>query len=401
MRMNSPDQQRAKEAIFERILVDAFRKAGWKVERQPAIGGWRPDLLVRRGSLAYAVELKHAPEGRRDRLIPLMANAILQAQASVRSSPELAPLAVVASARIPEAFAEELRRFVSDYAPGVAAGVLDLEGFRAFVGGGLEALNASPQGRSWQHLPRGLSQHHLFSDLNQWLLKVLLAPRLPENLLGAPRGNYRNASELARAARVSVMSASRLARQLRAEGFLDEAGPAWRLVRTDELLSRWRVAQLRTAREWPMRWILREDDGKHYERIFRVFHPEERGSKGKRRDSRPRPLARACLGLFAAADALGIGVVHGVKPHILVADFRLEIARQLGLMRADPGQPPDVYVRIPLAPESVFRSVVRQNDVLVCDVLQVWLDVAGHPARGGAQALEIERRVLRPLLEER
>jgi hypothetical protein len=37
----------------------------------------------------------------------------------------------------------------------------------------------------------------LFSDLNQRMLKVLLAPELPEGLLSAPRGQYRNASQLA------------------------------------------------------------------------------------------------------------------------------------------------------------------------------------------------------------
>jgi len=39
--------------------------------------------------------------------------------------------------------------------------------------------------------------------------------------------------------------------------------------------------------------------------------------------------------------------------------------------------------------------------VAVCDVLQVWLDVSAHPARGSAQAEEIRRRVLALYLEER
>ena len=41
---------------------------------------------------------------------------------------------------------------------------------------------------------------HLFSDLNQWMLKVLLAESIPANLLSAPRARYRNPTELARAA---------------------------------------------------------------------------------------------------------------------------------------------------------------------------------------------------------
>ena len=62
---------------------------------------------------------------------------------------------------------------------------------------------------------------NLFSDLNQWMLKVLLAPEIPEHLLSAPRGEYRNASELAAAARVSKMSAHRFVQQLQERGYLE------------------------------------------------------------------------------------------------------------------------------------------------------------------------------------
>ncbi len=297
MRVDS-HPRKSESSNFERLLADAFRQAGWKVARKTQLGERRPDLLVRRGKLAYAVELKSAPEGRRDRLIPLLAKAILQAQALVRESSAVAPLAVVASARVPEALADEVRNFAIEYAPGVAAGVMDLEGLRAFVGAGLEGLNASRQSRPRHLPPQSDRPHHLFSDLNQWMLKVLLAPQVPEELLSVPRGEYRNASELARASGVSVMSAFRLCRQLQMEGFLERSGERIRLVRVEELM----------------------------------------------------------------------------------------------------GQPPDVYVRIPSAPQSVFRAAVRRDGVLASDILQVWLDVADHPARGKAQALEIERRVLRPLL---
>jgi hypothetical protein len=41
---------------------------------------------------------------------------------------------------------------------------------------------------------------------------------------------------------------------------------------------------------------------------------------------------------------------------------------------------------------------VNVNGVLASDVLQVWLDVAAHPARGAEQAEEIWRRVLAPMV---
>ena len=61
---------------------------------------------------------------------------------------------------------------------------------------------------------------------------------------------------------------------------------------------------------------------------------------------------------------------------------------QLGLSLENPGQAPDVYVRIPDSPEAVFRAAVERDGVPVSDVLQVWLDVANHPSRGKAQADE-------------
>ncbi len=383
---------RARHLQFEQLLIDAFRKAGWSVARQPTLGVKRPDLLVRRGPLAYAIELESAPEGRRDRLIPLLARAILQAQAAVQNSSAIAPLAVIASGRIPESLANDVRKFVSEYAPGVAAGVIDLEGFRSFAGDGLDELNASRQRGSGSHSRQSAPQHHLFSNLNQWMLKVLLAPQVRDDLLAAPRGEYRNASELARAAAVSVMSANRFARQLRADGFLDKSAPILRLVRLVDLMNRWRAACLRPPREWPMRWILRGEPVNKLAQLFRVVESEQQSVSG-----RLHPSPRICLGLFAAAEVLGISVVHGVPSHLHVVHFGSDLARRLGLMRAEPGEPPDVYVRIPSAPQAVFRAAVRRGDLLVSDILQVWLDVADHPARGRAQALEIERRALRPL----
>jgi len=369
---------------FEHLLAEAFRLAGWAAVRQPVSSKHRIDLLVRQGALCYAAELKSAPEGRRDRLIPLLAQAILQAQAGARElGPEAAPLAVVAAPRISDVVVNEVRRFAAAYAPDVAIGVLDFEGLRAFVGERLEALNAPRSrvraARASSHEPSS----HLFSDLNQWMLKALLAPHLPADLLSAPRGEFRNASQLAQAANVSVMSASRLVRQMKAEGFLDESASLLRIVRIGDLMSRWRAALLRSPQEWPMRWIIRGDPGRQLEKLLKSNESES---------------PRMCLGYFAAAEHLGFGFVHGIKPHVYIERLRADVLERLGLARVQPGEPVDVYLRVPLAPQAVFRGVVWRQGLPVCDILQVWLDVGNHPSRGLAQAAEIEARVLQPLL---
>jgi hypothetical protein len=127
----------------------------------------------------------------------------------------------------------------------------------------------------------------LFSDLNQWMLKVLLAPEIPDGLLSAPRGQYRNASQLARAANVSVMSAFRFVQQLQREGYLHESAPYLSLVRREDLLGRWQALSVRSIREVPMRFVLPGDVQAQLRKLL---------SSG-----------RACLALFAAADALKLG----------------------------------------------------------------------------------------------
>jgi len=376
---------KARAMVLEHLVASAFLAAGWRVERQPRLGDLRPDLLVKRGKRAYVVEVKYASEARRDRVIPLLAQAILQAQAAARHIPRAVPLAVIGAAAMPAGLVDEVRRFVKDLVPKVAVGIVGLDGYRAFNWPDLEWLDAEPKPSPRVPALRSEPRSNLFSDLNQWMLKVLLAPRIPDPLLSAPRGEYRNPSQLASAANVSIMSAFRLARLLVAEGHLDEAGGPLRIVRLEELVQRWRAANHRVAHEWPMRWILRGDPKRQLEKALSSY-----ASSAVR--------GRACLGLFAAADALGLGFVHGVKPHLYLDQVRADPLRRLGLIHAASGDPVDVLVRVPAARESVFRGAVLRQGMRVADVLQVWMDVSMHPSRGRAQAEEIERRVLGSLL---
>ena len=106
---------------------------------------------------------------------------------------------------------------------------------------------------------------------------------------------------------------------------------------------------------------------------------------------------RCCLGLFAATDALGLGFVHGVPPHIYLEHLDLGVLRRLGLSINEPGHPADAYIRIRANREAIFRAAVLCDGIPVSDVLQVWLEVSTHTARGEKQADEIRRRALGPL----
>lgn len=364
----------------ERLLAEIFARAGWQVRRAPDKGqGPSPDLVVRRGRSSYAVEVKVAPEGRSDRLVPLWSQAYLQA---VRAAGERhAPLVVVAAPQVARRVAENVLQFAVEYAADAAAGVIDFEGLRLFRGPRLDDLN-SRDAHAPSRFPSPRKPAGFFSDLNQWLLKVLLAPEIPGPLLSAPRGRCRNASDLARAAGVSVMSAFRFVRLLQEEGYLGDSESQLGLVRREDLFRRWQSwSASRPVHEAPMRFLLRGDPRKEIHRVL---------LKG-----------RACLALFAAADALGLGFVHGVPPHVYVERLRpRSLPKWNNIVPAGPGEPADLILREAPAAQSVFRGMVRVEGNPVSDILQVWLDVSAHPSRGREQADLIRRRLLDKIIRK-
>lgn len=338
------------------------------------------DLLIRRGSLVYVAEIKSITEGRAGRVIPLLAQAILQAQAYARDmQQEVRPLAIVEVGEAGQALLDKVAAFAERHAPGTATGVIAADGVRHFTGEGLASLNVAPARRGRRARPVLQKASNLFSDLNQWMLKVLLAPEIPESLLTAPRGEYETASSLAHAASVSVMSASRFVHRLREDGFLDDGATSLRLVRRGELFRRWRSAADGPSPQMRMCFL---NPGAGQTQLYRAVSRNE-----------------ACLGLFAAADALGIGHVAGAPADVYVRNLerpRLDLWPELVAARA--GDAADLILRQAQTPEAVFRAAVPIHDVLVSDVLQVWLDAGAHPSRGQEQAEYLQQTVLADVL---
>lgn len=392
-----------KQAQFESLVVGVFRKGGWRIFEQPRIEKGRPDLIAEHGGKKYIFEIKRSSEGRPDRVIPLVAQAILQVRnLAHHASDHPIGVAIVVANYIPESLAEQVKHFAREHAPDVAVGILDLQGFRSFEGQGLERFNSEPsKGRNLYLSSRGPISPQLFSDLNQWMLKVLLAPSIPESYLAAPRVRYQGASQLAHAAGVSVMSAFRFVEQFANEGFLEQEHDGLRLVRKKELMERWLAANQRRVPEVPVRWVLQRGKDALQEALRSYVSAEGNLSNRSRKSIKgasPVRRPRACLGLFAAAEALGIGFVHGVQPYLYVERAEQEVLESLGLSANIVEQHVDACVRIPRNRESVFRGLVMKDGVPACDILQVWLDVAQHPSRGKEQADLIWRKILAPVL---
>lgn len=93
--------------------------------------------------------------------------------------------------------------------------------------------------------------------------------------------------------------------------------------------------------------------------------------------------------------------MKGAPPSVYLPKLDAEsVAALPGLTLAEPGEPPHVLLREAPARRSVFRAAVQTGDSLAADVLQTWLDVSSHPTRGQEQADMIERRVLRPPMQD-
>lgn len=372
----SAELERERQA--ESLLAEIFEQAGWRVQREPHRQRARLDMIVRRPGVVYAAEVKAGVEGRGDRLVPLFAQAALQSLHNAGKS--AVPLAVVAAPKISQRAAEQVLKFAEQYAPDAAAGVIDFEGLRMFRGAHLEELNAEAPRRSAMSSKAPRISGHLFSDLNQWMLKVLLASEVPEELLSAPREKYRNASQLAEAAKVSMMSAFRLIQHLQDEGYLSESDSYLNLVRREDLFRRWQASAVRSVKEVPMRYLLKGDPRVQLRKIL---------------DS-----GRSCLALFAAAEALKLGFVEGVPPYVYLERIRpSDLAAFKNLRQCESGESPDLFLRQAPAPKSIFRGLVHPNGMAACDVIQVWLDVSSHPSRGREQADLIRRKVLGKIIE--
>lgn len=393
--MPSHPQNRA--ADFANLLTKALQKSGWHIEQPPKSSDRGADIVARQGKKIFLFQLKVSSESRKDRAIPLISQAILEAQrATAHVSDRTIPVAVLASAHVSDSLAEDVKEFALHNAPEVGVGVIDAGGFRRFAGHGLEVLNAE-RSHIIEAAGREVSPGNMFSDLNQWMLKILLSRRLPNSLLSVPRRLYENASQLAEAAGVSVMSAFRLVRQLSEEGFLEERG-GLRLVRPEELLERWLNASHSRVHETPARWILSGEKNSFHAALRSYASRRASSHSSSKPEGRVPP--RLCLGLFAAAEVLGFKFVHGIQPHLYIERIDQEALRELGLSLETAGHQADVLVRVPKYPEAVFRAAVERDGVPTSDILQVWLDVSNHPARGKDQADLLRKRVFGQVLDK-
>lgn len=361
---------------LEDVLAQRLKEAGADVALP-----LDDDLGIQLGAGQFVVHLKAARDARARILQSFLAEGVLEAQARARNQVPLLPM--VGAPAVSDGMVNRLQAFVHRVAPKQRWGVVDGRG-RLEIFAGDDSIHFPPRDEPTPQLRSQRSS--LFTDVHQWLLKVLLAPELPRDLLAAQRESITSTRSLAKAAEVSVGSAGRFLSALTAEGFLARSGRQIQIARRQELLEVWRAASRPKSTPLGVSWVIAPSNTDEAIRRLQLALGKE--SVG------------CCVGSHRACKALGFGFVRGVKPLLYVESLgdAAKVLKACGAMPASGEKAPDFFLDVPSAPRSCFSGAVTRNELRVSDVLQAWLDVSWHPARGREQAQRLWERVLAPRL---
>ena len=218
----------------------------------------------------------------------------------------------------------------------------------------------------------------LFSDLNRWLLKVLLLAEAPLELWGGPRLPVLSGRGLSQAADVSPEMVRRFMNAFEEQDFLRKTANGLRIVRRSALLELWRADDALDIRA-----------GVYVRRMM--------GSAGSLQELvRLQGFADAVVVAGFEACRL-LAVLHAataatVEVHAI--DAVADILDRFGLEECAPADA--ALVLLPTRhPKSVRRGALRRDGLWVADAFQAALDVLRHPARGLEQSDYLLREVLR------
>ena len=371
-------------------ILHLLKKRGFLVReedvRLPAEGlshGLHLDFLMSREGRSFAVEVKVAREFA-DWVFHWMARPILALQAAYRLK-SWEPILAIYVDSIDLRIARRFKGQIDLYAP-------DLWWLLADAHGSLVAH--LPSGDEEEigdlHSPRsGYASAKLsFGDLDQWLLKVLLFARPRAAGWGGPRGPIRNLAQLAKLAAVSPPLVYRWAAAMERSGYLAKRmGRVPVLANLDALLGEWR-GRYRVSDNDPI--PCSSVFGEHADESFR----DEFLNRLRHLSGSAPPCAltghQACrLYRLKHSDARSIHLYYSGEPSVLMEDLQL--------VRSDNPVAPVVLLQ-PRHRRSVFGGVSRVDDVPVCDILQVYLDLYHLPDRGREQADFVYDRILGPLI---
>lgn len=373
---------------FESVILTVLRAALGPVVSEPSQGEHpqRPDLVISTGGTRYVVEIKSVAQALVDDVLSRLAMATLQAT-RLASECAATPMAAVVVPTLGRKVIREAVRYMEVNAPSVAWALADGAGNMKVVVPQL-AIDVEHLGPRVGAPRPSRTSLHLFSDVNRWLLKVLLLNEVSAGLWGGPRKKILQRSELIQVSGVSPEMVRRFWSAFEQQGFLRQGKGGVQLVRRSVLWDMWRSDEILEARRpVPVRDI---------------FGFEEAGEAILSRN----PVARAGLKnppfVVAGFEACRLlGLLHTavpVKPEIHIFRPVDEILQLLLVEKCDARDADLLLIPPRNLRASSTRSIVDGAVIIdgrpVVDALQAALDVLRHPARGAEQSDYIVRNVL-------
>lgn len=286
------------------------------------------------------------------------------------------PLHVVVLPRLGQKTRKAVQEFMSLHSPQSAWGLIDHAGSVFISIPTWDFYLDEPSEDSLSHWPRNLPQR-LFTDLNRWMLKVLLLAEAPPSQWGGPIQHVSTPTELHRVAGVSVEKAHQFFRAFEDAGHIRRTRTRIEVVHKRTLMDKWfHDEQVRPPIRIPTRWIFGEPSN-----LDQIFLKQGTSS------------AFAVCGFEACSR---MQLLHAPIPR---REIYVSIDPSKALVDWDLEQCPEhsahVYLRHMNFPESIMRGRHVTANFPVVDVLQAALDVCNDAARGREQAEYLLAHVLK------
>jgi hypothetical protein len=372
--MKRNNSEKAKE-LARQVLEDSIQNL--KVsEPEPGSGREDADLVAVGRGPDCVVNVSYLPTVRIKDLIGSIAATTLTAT-RIANATEAEPVVVAVAPRIGSTAVHEVQDFMRANAPDVGWGLVDYAGrVRLYLPSQGLDVDRQPARLPEKSASKTSRSLQLFSDLNRWLLKVLLMRESPEGMWGGQRERVDSPTQLGAVASVSTAKAHRFFRAFEERDFLRRTPEGLKVVRRRALINAWMAEEDHQHRvEMPVRCIF----GKPTDVMAML-----------------EPVADQRFAISAFEACRLHDVLHTTSPRLSVYvedDFR-EFMEAWELADCDSRDAHLVLVR-PRFPESVFRGTVQRKDLPVVDVLQAALDVRSQKPRGGEQADFIIDHVLK------
>ena len=337
------------------------------------------DLRGRIGGSKVSVHLKSMSRGTVEDMKGRLAMGLLKALKEDKGGGIGHPVVMLQAPRIGRRAIGELARFMQEDAPDdVGWGAFDDRGSFHLEMPSLD-IEVDKRGRSSTEEARKTKYNQrAFTDLNRWLLKVLMLTDAPEGRWKSGekfRRRVRNPNDLKDVADVSQAKAYQFARTFKSLGLLRWNRGDFQITGRRHVFDLWYEEERQLhVEEYPVRSIFGTTD----------LHAMLRKAGDE---------VDCAVGGLAACKLHGVLHTSVGVPHVHISGSPDVVMEKLDLEPVAEHQAEARLIQLPYS-ESIFRGLVAIDGVKVVDILQAALDSGRSRGRGREQAEYIVEHVL-------